>query len=54
MNISYTQHRLENGLDVLIHEDHACPIVAVNLWYHVGIEGRDAPGAPGSRTCSST
>jgi zinc protease len=36
MNIPYTQHRLENGLDVLIHEDHGCPIVAVNIWYHVG------------------
>ena len=36
MNIPYTKHTLANGLDVLIHEDHAVPIVAVNLWYHVG------------------
>ena len=36
MNIPFTCHRLENGLDVLIHEDHGCPIVAVNVWYHVG------------------
>jgi len=36
MNIPYSRHTLDNGLDVLVHEDHACPIVAVNLWYHVG------------------
>jgi zinc protease len=36
VNITFTKHTLENGLDVLLHEDHACPIVAVNLWYHVG------------------
>ena len=46
MNISYTHHRLENGLDVLIHEDHACPIVAVNLWYHVGSKN-ETPGRTG-------
>lgn len=27
---------LDNGLTVLIHEDHKTPIVAVNIWYHVG------------------
>jgi zinc protease len=36
VNIPFTKHTLANGLDVLLHEDHACPIVAVNLWYHVG------------------
>jgi zinc protease len=36
VNISFTKHTLANGLDVLMHEDHACPIVAVNVWYHVG------------------
>jgi zinc protease len=46
MNIPYTQHRLENGLDVLIHEDHGCPIVAVNLWYHVGSKN-EKPGRTG-------
>jgi zinc protease len=34
--LSFTKHTLDNGLDVLLHEDHGCPIVAVNLWYHVG------------------
>jgi zinc protease len=36
MNIPFTRHTLDNGLDVLVHEDHNCPIVAVNVWYHVG------------------
>lgn len=36
MQIPYTKHVLDNGLSVIIHEDHRCPIVAVNLWYHVG------------------
>jgi len=36
MNIPYSRHTLDNGLDILVHEDHACPIVAVNVWYHVG------------------
>ncbi len=46
MNITYTQHRLPNGLDVLIHEDHGCPIVAVNVWYHVGSKN-EVPGRTG-------
>jgi zinc protease len=36
MNIPFEKYTLANGLDVLLHEDHGCPIVAVNLWYHVG------------------
>ena len=27
---------LDNGLTVVVHEDHSNPIVAVNVWYHVG------------------
>jgi zinc protease len=46
MNIPFTRHRLDNGLDVLIHEDHGCPIVAVNLWYHVGSKN-ETPGRTG-------
>ena len=46
MNITYTHHRLPNGLDVLIHEDHGCPIVAVNVWYHVGSKN-EVPGRTG-------
>lgn len=34
--IAYEKFVLPNGLTVLIHEDHKAPIVAVNVWYHVG------------------
>ena len=46
MNISYSKTTLGNGLDVLVHEDHSCPIVAVNLWYHVGSKN-EVPGRTG-------
>jgi len=46
MNIPYSRHTLDNGLDVLIHEDHGCPIVAVNVWYHVGSKN-ETPGRTG-------
>jgi zinc protease len=46
MHIPYTKHVLGNGLPVLIHEDHRCPIVAVNLWYHVGSKN-EQPGRTG-------
>ena len=46
MQISYTKHTLENGLDVIVHEDHDLPIVAVNLWYHVGSKN-ERPGLTG-------
>jgi len=46
MNIPFTKHTLSNGLDVLLHEDHGCPIVAVNLWYHVGSKN-EQPGHTG-------
>jgi zinc protease len=36
VNIPFSKHTLDNGLQVLLHEDHGCPIVAVNVWYHVG------------------
>jgi zinc protease len=46
LKLSYTKHTLDNGLDVLLHEDHSCPIVAVNLWYHVGSKN-ERPGHTG-------
>jgi zinc protease len=36
LNLTYTKVQLDNGLTVIIHEDHKAPIVAVNVWYHVG------------------
>ena len=35
-SISYEKLTLSNGLEVILHEDHSLPIVAVNVWYHVG------------------
>ena len=34
--IKYEKFVLPNGLTLLVHEDRKAPIVAVNLWYHVG------------------
>ena len=35
-HLPFTKHTLDNGLDVIVHEDRHVPIVAVNIWYHVG------------------
>jgi zinc protease len=36
VDIPYTRFVLDNGLTLIVHEDHKAPVVAVNLWYHVG------------------
>src|ERR1700733_4573212 len=36
LEIPCEQFVLDNGLKVVVHEDHKTPIVAVNIWYHVG------------------
>ncbi len=36
ITIPYTKYVLPNGLTLLVHEDRKAPIVAVNVWYHVG------------------
>ena len=46
MTITFEKHTLANGLDVLLHVDPSCPIVAVNLWYHVGSKN-ERPGHTG-------
>lgn len=42
--IAYQEYRLPNGLQVILHEDHRLPLVALDLWYHVGprneVQGR--------------
>ncbi len=35
-SLTYERYTLPNGLTVLLHEDHRLPLVAVDLWYHVG------------------
>jgi zinc protease len=34
--IQFEKYTLPNGLEVILHEDHSTPIVAVDTWYHVG------------------
>lgn len=34
--IEYVEYDLPNGLHVILHEEHATPIVAVSILYHVG------------------
>jgi len=46
IDIPYKKFVLDNGLIVLIHEDHKAPVVAVNIWYHVGSKN-EKPGRTG-------
>jgi zinc protease len=46
MQIPFAKRTLDNGLDVIVHEDHQLPMVAVNLWYHVGSKN-ERPGRTG-------
>ena len=46
VDIPYTKFVLDNGLTLIVHEDHKAPIVAVNMWYHVG-SGNEKPGKTG-------
>jgi predicted Zn-dependent peptidase len=46
MRIPIETFRLSNGLFVTLSEDHTAPIVAVNLWYHVG-SANEPPGRTG-------
>jgi len=46
LSLPYTKRTLANGLDVIVHEDRHVPIVAVNLWYHVGSKD-ERPGRTG-------
>src|SRR6267142_2632292 len=44
--LKFEKYKLENGLDVILSEDHRLPLVAVNLWYHVG-PANELPGRTG-------
>jgi zinc protease len=46
IDIAYKKFVLKNGLTVIVHEDHKAPIVAVNVWYHVGSKN-EKPGKTG-------
>lgn len=36
IKLSFEEYDLENGLHVILHQDRTLPIVAINLWYHIG------------------
>jgi zinc protease len=40
--IPYSKYEMDNGLTIIIHEDHSDPIVHVDVTYHVGIGTRGA------------
>jgi zinc protease len=40
--LTFEKYTLPNGLDVILSEDHRLPMVAVNLWYHVGPANEEA------------
>jgi len=44
--LQFEKLTLPNGLQVILHEDHSTPIVAVDTWYHVG-SGDERPGRTG-------
>jgi len=46
VEIPFTKYTLDNGLTLVVHEDHKAPIVAVNVWYHVGSKN-EKPGKTG-------
>jgi len=45
-SIKYEKYKLKNGLEVILSEDHRLPLVAVDLWYHVG-PANEKPGRTG-------
>lgn len=45
--LAYTRFVLPNGLVAILNEDHASPLVAVEVWYHVGSKD-DSPGRSGA------
>jgi zinc protease len=46
VDIPHTTYTLKNGLTLIVHEDHKAPIVAFNIWYHVGSKD-EKPGKTG-------
>ena len=46
ISVPVTVDTLPNGLTLIVHEDHSVPIVATNVWFHVG-SGDEKPGRTG-------
>lgn len=45
-NVQVERYTLPNGLRVVLNEDHSTPLVAINIWYHVGSKN-ERPGRTG-------
>ena len=45
-SITFSKYKLDNGLTVVLHEDHSDPMVHVDVTYHVG-SSREEPGRSG-------
>lgn len=39
--IKFAQHKLKNGLELIVHSDHSSPIVCLNILYKVGSRNED-------------
>ncbi|MBI4339070.1 MAG: insulinase family protein [Chloroflexi bacterium] len=46
MDLAFEKITLPNGLDVIFHQERSIPLVAVNVWYHVGSKDEE-PGKTG-------
>lgn len=46
LSIPFEKYELDNGLNVVLHQDHSDPIVSVAIYYHVG-SNREVPGRTG-------
>ena len=44
--LKFEKYTLPNGMDVILHEDHSLPVVAVNIWYKVS-SADEKPGRTG-------
>ncbi len=40
-DVRYQKYKLDNGMTVILHEDHSLPVATINLWYRVG--SKDEP-----------
>ncbi len=41
-SVDFEKHTLENGLDVILHQDNSAPVVVTSVMYHVGAKDEDA------------
>tara|TARA_A100001037_G_scaffold306871_2_gene357974 strand:- start:12317 stop:14971 length:2655 start_codon:yes stop_codon:yes gene_type:complete len=42
LKIPYEKITLNNGLDLILHEDHSIPFISVNTWFHVGSKNENS------------